>query len=70
MNSAIFLLLVVALLLFFYRISERFPVVSEAFLSRIIELIPRWDDHADIKSLILCVAVMLFILGILIVIFH
>jgi len=63
MNPIIFLILMISLLVFGYKIQERMPKEIGDMFSRLTSLLPSFEgEKADIRSMIFCLAVMVFII--------
>jgi len=62
MNPIIFLILVISLLVFVYKIQERMPKEICEMFSRLTRLLPSFEEKADFWSMIFFCAVLVFIL--------
>ena len=70
MAAIVFLILCIAFMVFLFMLSRTMTDEFRLLFTRLIDLIPRWDGDHDIKSFIFCFTVMLFILGLVIVVFR
>lgn len=70
MKAFIFLLIVIALLIFIYKSFDKIPELQQ-FFSHLIKLLPSFDDeNSDVKKFAFCLAVMIFLVGLAKVIFR
>ena len=70
MNQVVFLLLIMVLSVFAYLLSEKFPEEFRKLFSRFTDLSPNFEGKmADLKSFMFCFTIMLFLLGVVKIIF-
>ena len=70
-GQILFSILVVVHLAFILRVIGRLPEASEAFISRLAQVLPEFQGkQADVKSSLFCLSILVFIVVMTLVVFR